>query len=88
MRIRAVQSVVIGQESSDNCARHKSDYCQNRRCCFRKKIGVAALVIHHRADSRSCAEAHPSADEGIAQTVFIFQEDHAANVLPLNGLFA
>jgi hypothetical protein len=38
--------------------------------------------------SRSCAGAHRSADEGVAQTVFVFHEFHAVNVLLLKGLFA
>ncbi len=44
--------------------------------------------MHRCADSGSHTSAHSCHDEGVAQTVFVFHEFHAENLLPRNTLLA
>jgi hypothetical protein len=89
---------VAGQQGSDGCATQRSNdradrgnyASRNIKTTKTKDIRRAGFrrTVYRSANPRSCASAYRGADEGVVQTLFVFHEFHATNVVPLDRLLA
>jgi hypothetical protein len=66
---------------------HAANHRANR-CSGSSTSGKSMGFPRRRADTGTCTRAHPSADEGVPQTMLIHHEFDAANVLPVDYLRA
>ncbi|MGA8215035.1 MAG: hypothetical protein WB799_15670 [Candidatus Sulfotelmatobacter sp.] len=93
VRIHTVDSVVAGHKNSDDCTDRETDNeadpgISGSTDGWKAERWVRTWLVLRGTYPGSYASTHCAADEGVAQTVFVFHEFHAANVLLRNGLSA
>ena len=90
MCLHAVNHFVAGPQGPDDCASNDAKSCADPGSLgpTHSSKDIARAARYRRADARSCAGTRRSPDESVAQTVCVFHEFHAANLLPLDRLLA
>jgi hypothetical protein len=90
MRLRAVNCFVAGPQCPDDCATNDAKSCADPGSLgpTHSCKDIARAARYRRPDPRSCAGTGRRPDESVAQTVCVFHELHAANLLPLDRLRA